>query len=499
MADRLVADALHNGLSIARVDAGSGEVSAEPGITDLAAELASFGDVVHRGARDGLAEVPWGQQQTLDRDSAKPLTLLEALTDIYEVVIVMTGRVGRTSSLTAFSGADCRMVVVGDERSEPDKIEAALSEAAALGYHPVQFMVAPVAPRRSRLESSRWAPRVTPRSARPSSCFGPRICPASSAASRRSKGVIFTLHRVLPEPPAAFSPNAILQVTPGLPRIRHRARPGARPRDRHPRRGRDADRESRAHKTVRRLHLRRRLSRQPRPRAAGAARARLPLHPLHPDRAGRWRRRGLVAGARGRHPPSRPRSPIAGQGETAVSRHRDARPEAGRLRHLYASMRNMPEPERVDVHPRPLRPVRHRPRRPLPLADHGLGRAQDLRRRSALHDRRPHRASLRAEQAPRGQRRATRSRSRSDVIEAQFGKRRTHLSYPIGSPVAAGAREYAIAKDLGFRSAVTTRPGGLYHRHAQTLHALPRISLNGLYQQPRYMDVFATGALFRKV
>src|SRR5207344_2073690 len=95
MADRLVADALHNGLSIARVDAGSGEVSAELGVTDLAAELVSFGDVVHRGARDGLAEVPWGQQQSLDRESAKPLTLLEALTDIYEAVVVMTGLVGR--------------------------------------------------------------------------------------------------------------------------------------------------------------------------------------------------------------------------------------------------------------------------------------------------------------------------------------------------------------------------------------------------------------------
>lgn len=143
LADRLIADALHNGLSIARVDAGSGEPSTEPGITDLAAELVSFGDVVHRGTRDGLAEVPWGQQQTLDRESAKPLTLLEALTDIYETVLVLTGPVGRGSSLTAFSGAECRMVIVGDERSEPDRIEAALSEAAALGYHPVQFMTAP--------------------------------------------------------------------------------------------------------------------------------------------------------------------------------------------------------------------------------------------------------------------------------------------------------------------------------------------------------------------
>src|SRR5690606_8625462 len=30
----------------------------------------------------------------------------------------------------------------------------------------------------------------------------------------KSRGVILTLHRVLPDPPADFSPNAILQVTP---------------------------------------------------------------------------------------------------------------------------------------------------------------------------------------------------------------------------------------------------------------------------------------------
>jgi len=87
----------------------------------------------------------------------------------------------------------------------------------------------------------------------------------------------------------------------------------------------------------------------------------------------------------------------------------------------------------------------------------------------------------------------------ADIIEVKLGKRPTHLSYPIGSSAAAGEREYAIAKALRFRSAVTTKPGGLYHRHAQSLHQLPRISLNGLYQEPRYMDVFATGALFRKV
>jgi peptidoglycan/xylan/chitin deacetylase (PgdA/CDA1 family) len=82
------------------------------------------------------------------------------------------------------------------------------------------------------------------------------------------------------------------------------------------------------------------------------------------------------------------------------------------------------------------------------------------------------------------------------VIEAQFGKRPIHLSYPIGGPSSAHTREYAMAKELGLRSAVTTIPGALYRRHRSSLHALPRISLNGLFQQRRYVDVFGAPAVF---
>lgn len=82
------------------------------------------------------------------------------------------------------------------------------------------------------------------------------------------------------------------------------------------------------------------------------------------------------------------------------------------------------------------------------------------------------------------------------VIKAQFGAAPIHLSYPIGGTASAGEREFEIARDLGLRSAVTTRPGGLYHHHRQSLHALPRISLNGLFQERRFVEVFATGALF---
>jgi peptidoglycan/xylan/chitin deacetylase (PgdA/CDA1 family) len=85
------------------------------------------------------------------------------------------------------------------------------------------------------------------------------------------------------------------------------------------------------------------------------------------------------------------------------------------------------------------------------------------------------------------------------VLRAQFGRAPQHLSYPIGGAASAGPREYEIARELGLASAVTTRPGGLYASHRNTLHALPRISLNGLFQARRYVDVFATGGLFSRL
>lgn len=84
----------------------------------------------------------------------------------------------------------------------------------------------------------------------------------------------------------------------------------------------------------------------------------------------------------------------------------------------------------------------------------------------------------------------------ADILMAQFGTRPEHFSYPLGGPLSAGQREFDLARELGFRSAVTTRPGGLYARHAQTPHALPRVSLNGYFQSPRYVDVFVTGSIF---
>lgn len=49
-----------------------------------------------------------------------------------------------------------------------------------------------------------------------------------------------------------------------------------------------------------------------------------------------------------------------------------------------------------------------------------------------------------------------------------------HFAYPFGNPDACGLREANIAKEAGFRSAVTTRRGSLFPEHLRHLHELPR-------------------------
>jgi len=80
------------------------------------------------------------------------------------------------------------------------------------------------------------------------------------------------------------------------------------------------------------------------------------------------------------------------------------------------------------------------------------------------------------------------------VIEAALAVRPQHLSYPVGDRTSAGAREFAIAAELGFKTAVTTRPGVLFPEHRDHLMALPRISLNGDYQRLRYVRVLLSGS-----
>jgi peptidoglycan/xylan/chitin deacetylase (PgdA/CDA1 family) len=80
------------------------------------------------------------------------------------------------------------------------------------------------------------------------------------------------------------------------------------------------------------------------------------------------------------------------------------------------------------------------------------------------------------------------------VVEAAIGVRPQHLAYPFGDRDAVGEREFQIAAELGFKTAVTTHAAMLFPEHRHHMTALPRISIDGEFQQGRYVRVLMSGA-----
>jgi hypothetical protein len=71
-----------------------------------------------------------------------------------------------------------------------------------------------------------------------------------------------------------------------------------------------------------------------------------------------------------------------------------------------------------------------------------------------------------------------------------------HHAYPVGDPTSAGQREYSITSEHGFAGGWTTRLGVLHRAHAAHPTALPRVSLNGHYQERKYAELFVSGLPF---
>lgn len=318
--------------------------------------------------------------------------------------------------------------------------------------------------------------------------------PSLVRALSQSRGVIFTLHRVLPEEPPAFSPNAILQVRPDfLDYVIERLRElgvdiisldEALDRLAAPTKGRpfavltfdDAYKDNlryalpilRKHEAPFTLYV---------PTALVDGVGELWWQAIE-DIIARQQAIALVSG-----------------GETDYVDTITANQKAEAFNTLYWQMRKMPEPKRVSL-------VRSF------AASYGYDLEKQCRdlimdwQELRLFAGEPlctigahtvHHYEL--AKLPLEQARSEMAQS-ADILLAQFGQRPAHFSYPLGGPLSAGKREFELARELGFRSAVTTRPGGLYPRHAHNPHALPRVSLNGYFQSRRYVDVFASGAIF---
>ncbi len=81
-------------------------------------------------------------------------------------------------------------------------------------------------------------------------------------------------------------------------------------------------------------------------------------------------------------------------------------------------------------------------------------------------------------------------------MEQQLGVKPSVLAYPYGFKQAVDARCEAVAQELGFVAAVTTQPGTLSASNLKRAYHLPRVSLNGLHQNQRMVDMYLTGTAF---
>ena len=86
-------------------------------------------------------------------------------------------------------------------------------------------------------------------------------------------------------------------------------------------------------------------------------------------------------------------------------------------------------------------------------------------------------------------------RESADRIEAQIGVRPATIAFPYGYPAAAGPREAMLAAEAGFAGSFTTRPGTI--AATGTRHGLPRISLNGLFQTPSFVETLITPGIWK--
>jgi peptidoglycan/xylan/chitin deacetylase (PgdA/CDA1 family) len=84
----------------------------------------------------------------------------------------------------------------------------------------------------------------------------------------------------------------------------------------------------------------------------------------------------------------------------------------------------------------------------------------------------------------------------ADRIQEELGRRPRYFAYPYGDKRSAGPRDFRLAREAGFRAAVTTRKGLIFPEHAAHLTALPRASLSGKIQELRYVDMLMQGLPF---
>ncbi len=83
----------------------------------------------------------------------------------------------------------------------------------------------------------------------------------------------------------------------------------------------------------------------------------------------------------------------------------------------------------------------------------------------------------------------------ANYVAIVTGTRPRAIAFPYGTVAASSLREARLVGELGFIIGLSTRPGVITAGMSPTL--MPRLSLNGFYQKPRYASALASGIPMR--
>ena len=84
-------------------------------------------------------------------------------------------------------------------------------------------------------------------------------------------------------------------------------------------------------------------------------------------------------------------------------------------------------------------------------------------------------------------------RESGERIVRETGRPVKHFAYPYGNVGHAGVRDFRLAAEAGYETAVTTRMGAVYPEHAGHMQALPRVMVSSKYAEARWLKVLASG------
>ncbi|MGJ8528822.1 Wzz/FepE/Etk N-terminal domain-containing protein [Maritalea sp.] len=132
VADELLQYLAQNGRTAIVVNAGGPDQLRMAGLTDMCVGDADFGSIIRKGATEEQYYVPWGTKDRLHFSGERFTLMMDALSEIYDHVIVECGRLGLSAPLAPFADLDPALLLVTNT-SDQEQLEALMGDVRALG------------------------------------------------------------------------------------------------------------------------------------------------------------------------------------------------------------------------------------------------------------------------------------------------------------------------------------------------------------------------------